>query len=124
MFLIAAGGALGTVARYGAALWAARVLGSTFPFGTLLVNIAGSFFIAFIMHMAAATELLSPNARLMLTTGVMGGFTTYSTFNYETTEYLREGAWMMAAANACATVIGCLAAGLAGLAVARLLFGR
>ena len=62
------------------------------------------------------TPIFSADARLMLTTGVMGGFTTYSTFNYETTNYFREGAWLMGATNIAATLIGCLAAGLAGIA--------
>lgn len=124
LFLICLGGAIGTAARYGAALWAAGALGATFPFGTLIVNLVGSFLVAFIMHVAGATELLSPDLRVMLTTGVMGGFTTYSTFNYETTSYFREGAWLLGAANIAATVIGCLAAGIAGLVLARLLVGR
>jgi CrcB protein len=122
--LICLGGAVGTGARYLTALWAAAALGSSFPFGTLIVNVLGSFLIAFIMHVGGATELISSDARAILTTGVMGGFTTYSTFNYETTNYLREGAWLFAAANATATVAGCLVAGFAGLAVARLVVGR
>ena len=76
------------------------------------------------MHVSGATELISSDARAILTTGVMGGFTTYSTFNYETTNFLREGAWLLATANAVGTVAGCLAAGFAGLAVARLVVGR
>jgi len=88
------------------------------------VNIAGSFLLAFIMQTSATTELISSDIRLMLTTGVMGGFTTYSTFNYETTNYFRAGAWGLGMVNAGATCFGCLAAGLAGLALARLLFGR
>jgi CrcB protein len=122
--LICLGGAVGTGARYLTALWAATALGSSFPFGTLIVNMVGSFLIAFIMHVGGATELLSSDARAILTTGVMGGFTTYSTFNYETTRYLREGAWLFATANAMATIAGCLVAGFAGLAVARLVVGR
>jgi fluoride exporter len=122
--LVCFGGAVGTAARYLTALWAAAAFGPAFPAGTLLVNIAGSFLIAFIMHVGSATELISPDMRLMLTTGVMGGFTTYSTFNYETTNYLRESAWLIGAANIAATLLGCLAAGLAGLALARLVVGR
>src|SRR5512140_1492318 len=122
--LICLGGAAGTGARYLTAVWAAATFGPLFPVGTLLVNIAGSFLIAFIMQVGSATELLSPNMRMMLTTGVMGGFTTYSTFNYETTTYFREGAWLIGAANVAATVVGCLVAGLAGLVLARLLVGR
>src|SRR6185369_10730448 len=98
--------------------------GPAFPFGTLIVNVVGSFLIAFIMHVGSATELLSADMRVMLTTGVMGGFTTYSTFNYETTGYFREGAWMLGTVNIGVTVIGCLAAGMAGLMLGRLVFGR
>ena len=122
--LVCMGGALGSGARYLVALWAAATLGAGFPFGTLLVNLGGSFLLAFLMHMSTATELLSPEVRLMLTTGVMGGFTTYSTFNYETTGYLREGAWATGMINLTVTIAGCLAAGLAGLALARSLVGR
>src|SRR6476469_6128656 len=107
--LICLGGAIGTGARYLTSLWAAGAFGVGFP--------AGSFLIAFIMQTSAATELISPDVRLMLTTGVMGGFTTYSTFNYETTNYFRAGAWGLGVVNAGATFFGCLAAGMAGLAL-------
>ena len=124
LFLICLGGAIGTGARYLSALWAAAAFGPSFPVGTLLVNVAGSFLLALIMQLSSATELISADLRLMLTTGVMGGFTTYSTFNYETTNYFREGAWLMGFANVGATLLGCLIAGAAGLAVGRLLVGR
>jgi CrcB protein len=124
LFLICLGGAIGTGARYLTSLWAAGAFGVTFPAGTLIVNVAGSFLIAFIMQTSASTELISSDMRLMLTTGVMGGFTTYSTFNYETTNYFRAGAWGLGLVNAGVTFFGCLLAGLAGLALARLLFGR
>ena len=119
--LVCLGGALGSGARYATSLWAAAAIGTAFPFGTLIVNVGGSFLLGFLMHICTR---LSPELRLALTTGVMGGFTTYSTFNYETTQYFREGAWAVGAVNVAATVIGCLAAGLLGLALARLIFGR
>jgi CrcB protein len=122
--LVCAGGAAGTAARYLTALWAGATFGPAFPFGTLIVNVAGSFLIAFIMHIGITTEWISNDVRLMLTTGVMGGFTTYSTFNYETTGYFREGAWLLGFANVAITLLGCLAAGIAGLAVGRLMVGR
>lgn len=124
LLLVCLGGAIGSGARYLTALWAASALGPAFPYGTLIVNVVGSFLIAFIMHVGSTTELLSADVRVMLTTGVMGGFTTYSTFNYETTGYFREGAWGLGAMNVGVTVIGCLAAGLLGLMAARLIFGR
>ena len=122
--LICLGGAIGTGARYLTSLWAASAFGVAFPAGTLIVNLAGSFLIGFIMQTSASTVLISSDVRLMLTTGVMGGFTTYSTFNYETTDYFRAGAWALGIVNAGATFFGCLAAGLAGLALAQLFFGR
>jgi len=124
LLFICLGGAIGTGARYLTSLWAAGAFGVAFPVGTFIVNVAGSFLLAFIMQTSASTELISSDVRLMLTTGVMGGFTTYSTFNYETSEYLREGAWLMATANIFLTVGVCLAAGFAGIAVARMMFGR
>jgi CrcB protein len=124
LLLVCIGGAIGSGARYLTALWAASAMGPAFPYGTLIVNVAGSFLIAFIMHIGSATELLSADVRVMLTTGVMGGFTTYSTFNYETTGYFREGAWAVGMMNVGVTVIGCLAAGLLGLMAARLMVGR
>ena len=118
--LVCLGGAIGTGARYLTAMWVPMILGTSFPYSTLIVNSVGSFLLAFIVH----AGVLSPDLRVMLTTGLMGGFTTYSTFNYETSEYLREGAWLMATANIFLTVSVCLAAGFVGLAVARLMFGR
>jgi CrcB protein len=117
------GGAFGTGARYLLSGWAVVALGSAFPWGTLAVNVLGSFFLSGIVHVALTTNVIAPTVRLALTTGVMGGFTTYSTFNYETLGYLREGAWTVALGNVLATLLLCLAAGIAGLAVARGLVG-
>lgn len=116
-------GAFGTWTRYLVGLGAAKALGTAFPFGTLIVNLTGCFLIAGVMHVALATTLVPPTLRLALTTGFMGGLTTYSSFNYETTKLAQDGAWGIAAVNFAATTIGCLAAGLLGLAVARRLFG-
>ena len=66
---------------------------------------------------------MSPNVRLALTTGVMGGFTTYSTFNYETTKYLQDGAWRLAIAHVTVTVFACLAASFLGVMVAKSFLG-
>ncbi|HZU83132.1 MAG TPA: CrcB family protein [Polyangiaceae bacterium] len=123
MFLIGVAGALGTLTRYFVGLWAGRALGTGFPYGTLIVNVTGCFLIAAIAHVALATTLISPTLRLTITTGFMGGLTTYSSFNLETTNLLRDRAWLVALANAGATIFGCFLAGLLGLAVARRLVG-
>jgi CrcB protein len=116
-------GALGTGTRYLVGLWAGRALGTAFPYGTLMVNVAGCFLIAAIMHVSLSTELVSPTLRLTLTTGFMGGLTTYSSFNYETTRLLQERAWGPGLMNFAVTTTACFAAGLLGLAVARRVFG-
>jgi len=121
---ICLGGAAGSGARYLIAGWVLALLGASFPWGTLAVNVAGSFLIGVIMHVGLATQLLSPTARLALTTGVMGGFTTYSAFNYESLKYFQDGAWFLGLVNIFVMVAACLAAGAVGLAVARLLFAH
>lgn len=123
ILLISLGGAVGSAARYFTSVYAANAFGTTFAYGTLIVNVVGSFLIAFVMHAASSADIISPDVRLMLTTGVLGGFTTYSSFNYETTQYFRAGTWGLGALNLGVTVIGCLLAGLAGLLLARLVVG-
>jgi fluoride exporter len=116
-------GAAGTGARYLVALWAAQRFGSTFPFGTLIVNLVGCFAIAAFMH-AALTLSLSATVRSAITIGFIGGLTTYSSFNYETGRLLEEGATALAVLNAAATIFGAFAAGWLGMSSARLLLGR
>ena len=116
-------GAAGTGARYLVALWAAQRLGSVFPYGTLIVNLAGCFVIAAMMH-AALLLGWSPTLRAALTIGFLGGFTTYSSFNYETMQLLEEGAPATALLNVGATFVGGFVAGWLGLVLARELIGR
>ena len=123
VLLIATAGALGTVTRYLVGLWAGRVLGAGFPYGTLIVNLVGCFLIALVSELALSTTLVSPTVRLTLTTGFMGGLTTYSSFNYETTNFLRERAVAEGLANVALTLAGCFVAGLLGLALGRRLAG-
>ena len=117
--LICLGGAFGTGARYLLGGWAQRNLGATFPWGTLIINALGSFCIVIIMYLGLQRGLLSPSARLVLTTGVMGGFTTYSTFNYETIRLMQDGSLGLGALNILTTVVACLLAGGLGVLVCR-----
>ena len=110
--LVCAGGAVGSGARYLVSLWMIRVAGAAFPWGTILVNVIGCFLIALIIE---GWPALNPDVRLLLTTGVLGGFTTYSAFNHETVAYVRDGAWMTGLANVTLTVIVCFVAGLVGM---------
>ena len=116
-------GAAGSGARYVIAVWAAERFDSSFPYGTLIVNLVGCFGIAAVMH-AALTLSWSPTVRSAIAIGFIGGFTTYSSFNYETSRLLEEGAHGPAALNAIATIVGSFAAGWLGLMFARQLLGR
>lgn len=123
-FWIGLAGALGTVTRYQVGLWAGRVFGPAFPWGTFIVNVTGCFLIAAVMHIAVTTSLIPPTLRLTLTTGFMGGLTTYSSFNYETTRFLQDRAWANGFTNLGLTVACCFVAGLLGFAVARGIVGN
>ena len=122
-FWICLAGAAGTGARYLIALWAAQRLGSAFPYGTLIVNLVGCFAIAAVMHVALALSW-SPTVRSAITIGFIGGLTTYSSFNYETTRLLEEGALGSAALNTVSTVVGAFVAGWLGMLCARQLIGQ
>jgi CrcB protein len=118
---VALGGALGAVARYGLSGWVQNASGSLFPFGTLAVNIGGSLVIGFVVGLGAERLLVPPAWRLFLTTGFCGGFTTFSTFSYETLALIEDHQWWAAGGNALVNVVACLAATLLGLAAARAL---
>lgn len=117
------GGAAGTAARYWLAGWAPQVLGAAFPYGTLLVNAIGSFLLGAVMHVGLSTEILSPTVRIALAVGVLGGFTTYSSFCFETLRYLQEGAWMVGFLYVASMVLGCLIACALGFGLAKWLVG-
>ncbi len=112
--LVSVGGALGSGARYLLSGWVLTRLGPGFAYGTLAVNVVGSFFICLVMRLSVMGDVVSPDARLFLTTGVMGGFTTYSTFDFETFTYVREAAYGLAALNVAATLVLCFLAGMVG----------
>jgi len=117
------GGAAGTAARYWLTGWALQALGAAFPYGTLLVNAIGSFLIGAIVHVGLSTEILCPTVRIALAVGLMGGFTTYSSFSFETLRYLQEGAWGLAILYVASMLLGCHAACAFGFAVAKWLVG-
>jgi len=98
-------------------------LGATFPYATLAVNLIGSFIISGVMYLGTDAPLLAPATRVVLVSGVLGGFTTYSSFNYETLRLLQTGAWGMAALNVVVTLLGCALAGFFGLLLATRVWG-
>jgi len=116
--LICVGGAVGTGARYLFSTAMTRAFGN-FPFGTLGVNVIGSFLASVVMVLALEKSALSPDLRLIVVTGGLGGFTTYSSFNYETLHLAQSGATMLAIVNVAVTLVTCLLAGIAGIWLAR-----
>src|SRR5262245_44228603 len=116
--MICLGGAVGTGARYLFSTAMTRAFGY-FPFGTLGVNVLGSFLASVVMVLALERSAISPDLRLILVTGMLGGFTTYSTFNYETLHLAQSGATGLAIVNVAVTLVACMLAGIAGVVLAR-----
>jgi CrcB protein len=121
--LVALGGALGTLARYLTALAAARLLGVEFPWGTLIVNLVGSFLIGLVQYLGLQALAIPEDVRLFLTTGVMGGLTTYSAFSWESVTLAEMGAWPQALLYVGVTTVACLGLCYLGMGTGRLLIG-
>jgi CrcB protein len=112
-------GGLGCMARYMVSGWVYSLAGRALPYGTLAVNVLGSLLLGLIMESSLRSTLLSPDLRFGLTVGFLGGFTTFSTFSYETVRLLEEGSLVAAGANVLLNVIVCVAAALIGVYLAR-----
>jgi len=117
--LITFGGAIGTLLRYLTSLMAAHWFGIEFPYGTLIVNLTGAFIIGLVQQLGTEALMIPDNTRLFLTTGMMGGLTTYSTFSYETARLMESGAWSQAWINILVTTVICLSLCFLGMAVGR-----
>ena len=114
--LVAIGSAAGGLARYWLGVAAARAWGNDFPFGTLIINVSGSFIIGLFatLTMASGAVPASPNARLFVMTGLCGGFTTFSAFSLQSVELMRSGSWLPAIAYMAASLVLCVGAALLG----------
>jgi CrcB protein len=121
LLVICLGGAAGTGLRYLASGLAARWLGADFPYGTLIVNLAGAFLIGLVQEVGTTTLLIPDGVRLFLTVGLMGGLTTYSAFSYETVRLMEYGSWSQAWLNVVVTTALCLLLCFLGIAVGRTL---
>lgn len=122
LLLVAGGGAAGALARYALGGVVHRLYPGTWPLGTLVVNLTGCLAIGVVMGLVEQ-QLLGAAARLLLAIGVLGAFTTFSTFGYETVELVRRGALAAALANAALQLAGGLAAVVIGRALALALRG-
>jgi CrcB protein len=119
--IICLGGAIGTALRYLTSIAAARWFGAEFPYGTLIVNLSGAFVIGLVQQVGTESLLIPDNVRLFITTGMMGGMTTYSTFSYETVRLMEINAWHQAWINIFVTTTICLSLCFLGMGVGRLL---
>ena len=116
---VAAGGALGASLRYMAAAVTHAFMGENFPYGTMMVNVLGSLIIGYLLVLLPESEDSIPFLRLLLITGVLGGFTTYSAFSIETLQLLQDGHLSKAGLNIILTLAFCFVAVWAGFVLGR-----
>jgi len=119
--LVALGGALGATLRHTVNLWAGSAFGPGWPWGTLVANVLGSFALGVVMELGEGRTIFGVDARVPLGVGLMGGFTTYSSFNLEVIRLWEGGQMGRAAGYSGGTFMLCLLCGYAGLAVAKAL---
>lgn len=113
-------GACGAVARYAVAEWTARFWQGSFPLATFLINVSGAFALGLLLTAGGSRPLIATQLRAILGTGLLGGYTTFSTLSFETTTLARRGHGRHAWGNAVATLIGGAAAAAAGMALGTL----
>lgn len=101
LLYVGIGGFIGACLRHAVSVSSAKIFGNFLPFGTLIVNITGGILIGLIMELCLTTEFISPGWRLFLTTGIMGGLTTFSTFSYETMSFFNKGSYTLGMLNLC-----------------------
>ncbi len=119
LLFIAAGGAVGALSRYGASLGVYRLFGRGFPYGTLFVNVGGSFLMGVLSILLIQRYNLSPEWRAAILVGFLGSFTTFSTFSVETMNLLEQGDLMQALLNITISLVLCLVAVWFGLSLGR-----
>lgn len=113
ILVIGMGGFLGAVCRYGVAVWTGQRWGRSFPLGTFVINVSGSFLIGLLMPLLTERFIVNPQWRLLLVVGFLGAYTTFSTFEYETGALLKDGQWLYAGLN----VMGSVVAGFIALKI-------
>ena len=116
---IGLGGFLGANARYMITLWAAGRWGTSFPYGTLIANVAGCFLIGFFITLATEWLNIPTEVRLFVAVGFLGGFTTFSSFGFETVSLVEQSRWWAAALNLFANVVLGLTGVIIGIYLAR-----
>jgi fluoride exporter len=120
--VVALGGAIGSVGRYVVGLWAAQAFGATFPWGTFTVNVVGSLLIGVLATLSDEVGTIGPQGRALLVVGVLGGFTTFSSFSLDTVRLVQENELVHAAAYVVGSLALSFVAVLAGIGLARALY--
>jgi len=118
---ISLGAIIGANARYFTSRYAAKALGPVFPYGTLFINVMGSFIVGLFIVWTTERVLVDPRWRLLVVVGFCGGLTTFSSYAYETMAYFEQGQWLLMATNFLTNNLLCLGAALAGMGLARVL---
>ncbi len=118
LLLIAVFGAIGTLARYGLGGVVQIKMGGTFPYGTLLINLTGCFFLGLIGQLTLNRMIISPEWRMAIAVGFFGGYTTFSSFGWETAKMLETGEWLRATTYVTASVVLGLLLSVAGIRLA------
>jgi CrcB protein len=118
LFLIATFGAIGTLVRYGLQGLLQIRMGSTFPYGTLFINLTGCFFLGLLGQIMLNRMIISPEWRVAITVGFFGGYTTFSSFGWETAKMMETGEWLRATTYVAASVIFGLLLSVAGIRLA------
>jgi CrcB protein len=118
LFLIAVFGAIGTLARYGLQGLVQIRTGSTFPYGTLLINLTGCFLLAILYQSTLNRLVISPDLRVAIGVGFFGGYTTFSSFGWETAKLLEDGEWFRATTYVTASVVAGILLSVAGIRLA------
>ena len=118
--VISLDGILGANARYVLGTWIAQRYGTSFPYGTLVINVSGSFVIGLFLTLISERFVLHPNWRLFFAVGFLGAYTTFSTFSYESVVLLQNGSWRLGLVNMVGSVVLGPIAVVMGMAVARL----
>jgi fluoride exporter len=116
---IALGAVAGASARYFLGGYVAKIIPSTFPYGTLIINVSGSFLLGFFLIWTSERVLVDPRWRLLVAIGFCGSFTTFSSYAFETFGLFEQGQWMLVSANIIASNLICLISVLGGAALAR-----
>jgi len=121
LLVISFGAVLGANARWIISRYASKILAPVFPYGTLFINVSGSFVVGFFMIWATERVLIDPRWRLLVVVGFCGAFTTFSSFAFETMAYFEQGQWLLMTTNFLSNNLLCLGAVLAGMALARVI---